>query len=53
MEKPFIPLGDFKALFGIDNREDKLAQFCLVTGTYKNYPIPIQGHSLIQIMGDT
>jgi len=29
-----IPLEDFKAILGIDDREDKLARFCLVTGTY-------------------
>jgi chemotaxis signal transduction protein len=29
-----IPLVDFKAVLGIDDREDKLAQFCLVTATY-------------------
>jgi hypothetical protein len=29
-----IPLEDFKAVLGIDDREDKLAKFCLVTGTF-------------------
>ena len=29
-----IPLEDFKALLGVDDREDKLARFCLVTGTF-------------------
>jgi uncharacterized phiE125 gp8 family phage protein len=29
-----IPLEDFKAVIGIDDREDKLARFCLVTATY-------------------
>jgi hypothetical protein len=29
-----IPLDDFKAVLGIDDREDKLARFCLVTGTF-------------------
>jgi len=29
-----IPLDDFKAVLGIDDREDKLARFCLTTGTY-------------------
>jgi hypothetical protein len=29
-----IPLEDFKALLGIDDREDKIARFCLVTGTF-------------------
>jgi len=28
-----IPLEDFKALMGIDSREDKTARFCLVTAT--------------------
>jgi len=35
-EKPFytlIPLEDFKALMGVDDREDKTARFCLVTST--------------------
>jgi hypothetical protein len=29
-----IPLDEFKAVLGIDDREDKLARFCLVTGTF-------------------
>jgi hypothetical protein len=29
-----IPLADFKAILGIDDREDKLARFCLVTSTF-------------------
>ncbi|MDR0473834.1 MAG: hypothetical protein LBH43_09235 [Treponema sp.] len=36
-EKPLytlIPLDDFKAVLGIDDREDKLARFCLVTSTF-------------------
>jgi hypothetical protein len=28
-----IPLDEFKALMGVDDREDKLARFCLVTST--------------------
>jgi hypothetical protein len=28
-----IPLDDFKAILGVDEREDKLARFCLVTST--------------------
>ena len=28
-----IPLEDFKAVLGIDDREDKIARFCLVTST--------------------
>jgi len=35
-EKPIytlIPLEDFKAILGVDDREDKLARFCLVTST--------------------
>jgi hypothetical protein len=36
-EKPLytlMPLEDFKAVLGIDDREDKLARFCLVTATF-------------------
>jgi hypothetical protein len=36
-EKPLytlIPLEDFKAVLGIDDREDKLARFCLITATF-------------------
>jgi dsRNA-specific ribonuclease len=29
-----IPLEEFKALLGVDDREDKLARFCLTTATY-------------------
>ena len=29
-----IPLENFKAMLGIDDREDKIASFCLVTATY-------------------
>jgi hypothetical protein len=29
-----IPLEDFKALLGFDDREDKLSRFCLLTATY-------------------
>jgi hypothetical protein len=29
-----IPLEEFKSILGIDDREDKLAQFCLVTATF-------------------
>jgi phage/plasmid-associated DNA primase len=29
----YIPLDDFKAVLGVDDREDKLARFCLVTST--------------------
>jgi hypothetical protein len=29
-----IPLADFKALLGLDDREDKTATFCLITATY-------------------
>jgi len=29
-----IPIGDFKALLGVDDREDKIARFCLTTATY-------------------
>jgi hypothetical protein len=36
-EKPLytlIPLVDFKAILGIDDRDDKTARFCLVTATH-------------------
>jgi hypothetical protein len=29
-----IPLADFKALLGIDDREDAMANYCLITATY-------------------
>ena len=29
-----IPLEDFKAVLGVDDREDKIARFCLVTSTF-------------------
>jgi hypothetical protein len=29
-----IPLADFKAILGIDDREDPLSRYCLVTATY-------------------
>jgi hypothetical protein len=29
-----IPLGDFKAVLGIDDREDSLSRYCLITATY-------------------
>ena len=29
-----IPLGDFKAVLGIDDREDVLNRYCLITATY-------------------
>jgi hypothetical protein len=29
-----IPLGDFKAILGIDDREDALSRYCLITATY-------------------
>jgi len=28
-----IPIGDFKAVLGVDDREDKISRFCLVTST--------------------
>jgi len=28
-----IPLEDFKAVLGVDDREDKQARFCIVTAT--------------------
>jgi hypothetical protein len=30
----FIPLTDFKAVLGLDDREDILSRYCLVTATY-------------------
>jgi hypothetical protein len=30
----FIPLEDFKAILGIDDREDSLSRYCLITATY-------------------
>jgi hypothetical protein len=29
-----IPLEDFKAILGVDDREDKISRFCLLTATY-------------------
>jgi hypothetical protein len=29
-----IPFGDFKALLGIDDRDDALSRYCLITATY-------------------
>ena len=29
-----IPLADFKALLGIDDREDPMSRYCLITATY-------------------
>jgi hypothetical protein len=29
-----IPLADFKAILGIDDREDKISAFCLITATF-------------------
>jgi hypothetical protein len=29
-----MPLGDFKAILGIDDREDTLSRYCLITATY-------------------
>jgi hypothetical protein len=29
-----IPLEDFKAILGLDDMEDKISRFCLVTATY-------------------
>jgi hypothetical protein len=29
-----IPLADFKAVLGIDDREDVLGRYCLITATY-------------------
>jgi hypothetical protein len=29
-----IPLADFKAILGLDDREDVLSRYCLITATY-------------------
>jgi hypothetical protein len=29
-----IPLGDFKAVLGLDDREDALSRYCLTTASY-------------------
>jgi len=29
-----IPLEDFKGLLGIDDRDERMARFCLVTATF-------------------
>jgi hypothetical protein len=29
-----IPLADFKAILGLDDREDALSRYCLITATY-------------------
>jgi hypothetical protein len=29
-----IPLEDFKALLGVDDREDRLSRYCLITATF-------------------
>jgi hypothetical protein len=29
-----MPLGDFKAILGVDDREDTLSRYCLITATY-------------------
>jgi hypothetical protein len=29
-----IPLADFKAILGADDREDRISRFCLITATY-------------------
>ena len=29
-----IPIDDFKAILGVDDREDKISQFCLVSSTF-------------------
>ena len=32
--RSLIPLADFKAVLGIDDREDDLSRYCLITATY-------------------
>ncbi|MDR0758569.1 MAG: hypothetical protein LBF74_00435 [Treponema sp.] len=37
VQKPLhslIPLADFKAILGIDDREDALSRYCLITATF-------------------
>ncbi|GHT55986.1 hypothetical protein FACS1894109_03720 [Spirochaetia bacterium] len=29
-----IPLADFKAVLGLDDREDAMSRYCLITATY-------------------
>jgi hypothetical protein len=53
-----IPLEDFKAVLGIDDREDKLARFCLVTGTFtieqycKRRLLKKQHFEIVEFSGD-
>jgi hypothetical protein len=32
--RSLIPLGDFKAILGLDDREDALSRYCFITATY-------------------
>jgi hypothetical protein len=32
--RTLIPLGDFKAVLGLDDREDTLSRYCLLSATY-------------------
>ncbi|WP_169313393.1 hypothetical protein [Treponema primitia] len=34
-----VPLGEFKALLGIDDREDALTRYVLITATYTEVKI--------------
>jgi hypothetical protein len=53
-----ISLDDFKAILGVDDREDKLARFCLATGTFaiekycKRRLIKKQHFEIIEFFGD-
>jgi hypothetical protein len=35
-----IPLADFKAILGIDDREDALSRYCLITATFTIEQLP-------------
>jgi hypothetical protein len=48
-----VPLGDFKALFGIDDQEDALAWYFLITITYteaKIMPVTFFGQISFKIL---
>jgi len=53
-----IPLEKFKEILGIDDREDKIARFCLVTGTFaieqycKRRLLKKQHFEVIEFLGD-
>jgi hypothetical protein len=53
-----IPLADFKTILGIDDREDALSRYCLVTATYtiehycKRLLLHAKGHEILIFYGD-